>query len=88
MIRTKFKCMFKHIWIGGNLVKTITIRDEVYGKLSMTKREGESFSELLERLVEEADPSKTLMKLRGRVEFKNKKKILAEIRSRRAERRL
>lgn len=70
------------------MVKTITIRDEVYGKLSTVKREGESFSKLLERLVEGADPTKTLMKLRGCVEFENKKKILAEIRSLRAERRL
>ena len=70
------------------MVKTITIRDEVYGKLSKVKGEGESFSELLERLVEGADPTKTLMKLRGCVEFKNKKKILAEIGSLRAERRL
>ncbi|MDI6820009.1 MAG: antitoxin VapB family protein [Candidatus Hodarchaeaceae archaeon] len=70
------------------MVKTITIRDEVYGKLSTVKGKGESFSELLERLVEGMDPTKTLMKLRGCAEFKNKKKILAEIRSLRTERRL
>lgn len=70
------------------MVKTITIRDEVYGKLSKVKGEGESFSKLLDRLVEGVDPTKTLVKLRGCVEFKNKKKILAEIRSLRAERRL
>lgn len=70
------------------MVKTITIRDEVYGKLSTVKGENESFSELLDRLVEGADPIKTLMNLRGCVEFKNKEKILAEIRSLRDERRL
>lgn len=70
------------------MVKTITIRDEVYEKLSATKGEGESFSELLERLVEGTDPVKTLMKLRGCVEFKDKGKILAKIRASRAERRL
>ena len=71
------------------MVKTITIRDEVYGKLSVAKGEDESFSELLERLVEGADSIKTLRRLRGTVEFKSgeKEKLLAEIRARRAERR-
>ncbi len=70
------------------MVKTITIRDEVYEKLSGAKEENESFSELLERLVEGTDPTKTLMRLRGCVEFKNKEKILAKIRATRGERRL
>jgi predicted CopG family antitoxin len=71
------------------MVKTITIRDDVYKKLSAVKGENESFSELFERLVEETDPVKILKRLRGTVEFKNgeKKKLLAEIRARRAERR-
>lgn len=70
------------------MVKTLTIRDEVYEKLLARKGEGESFSELLGRLVEGTDPAKTLAKLRGCVEFKDKEKLLAEIRASRAERRL
>jgi len=72
------------------LVKTITIRDDVYRKLSAVKGRDESFSEFLERLVEGADSIKTLRRLRGIVEFKSgeKEELLAEIRARRAERRL
>jgi predicted CopG family antitoxin len=71
------------------LVKTITIRDEIYEKLSAVKGKDESFSELFERLVEGADPIKILRRLRGSIEFKpgEKEKLLAEIRARRAERR-
>jgi len=70
------------------LPKTITIRDEVYEKLLKVKREGESFSELFERLIEGMDPLETLKKLRGCVEFKDKEKMLSEIYARREERRL
>ena len=52
------------------------------------KREGESFSELFDRIAEDRDPLATLQELRGRVEFKDKKKMLAEIYAERAERRL
>ena len=38
-------------------MKTLTVRDEVYEKLSKLKREGESFSDLLERLLERRRPS-------------------------------
>lgn len=34
-------------------MKTLTIKDDVYTKLSKLKREGESFSDLLERLLEQ-----------------------------------
>ncbi len=67
--------------------KTITIRDEVYEKLLKVKREGESFSELFERLIEGMDPLETLKKLRGCVEFRDKGKMLSEIYARREERR-
>lgn len=70
------------------MVKTITIRDEVYRKLAAIKREGESFSEFFERLAESSNPIKTLVGLRGCVEFRDKEKILSEIRALRAERRL
>jgi len=77
--------MFKHTLNGGNLVKTITIRNDVYEKLAAVKGVDESFSELLERLVEGADPIKTLKKLRGIIGPEDKKAILAELRKRRAE---
>ncbi|MCD6503870.1 antitoxin VapB family protein [Candidatus Bathyarchaeota archaeon] len=70
------------------MVKTITIRDEVYRKLLAVKREGESFSDLLNRLVEDMDPVDTLLKLRGCVEFTDKERLLSEIYMLRAERRL
>jgi len=38
-------------------MKTIMIRDDVYVKLVKLKREGESFSDLLERLLERRRPS-------------------------------
>ncbi|MEW6592750.1 MAG: antitoxin VapB family protein [Candidatus Hadarchaeota archaeon] len=71
------------------MVKTITIRNDVYDKLSAVKGVDESFSELFERLVEGPDPIKTLKRLRGSIEFKpgEKEKLLAEVRARRAERR-
>ncbi|MGQ9721454.1 MAG: antitoxin VapB family protein [Candidatus Jordarchaeum sp.] len=67
------------------MTKTVTIRDDVYKKLLSIKREGESFSELFERLVEDASPTETLKKLRGCVEFDDKEKMLSEINARRAE---
>lgn len=70
------------------MVKTITIRDEVYKELLAVKGEDESFSELFQRLVEDAAPLETLKRLRGSVEFSNKRKMLSEIHAMRAERRL
>jgi len=70
------------------LTKTLSIRDEVYRKLLKVKREGESFSELFERLAEGVSPVETLKGLRGCVEFKDKEKMLSEIHAVRAERRL
>ena len=70
------------------LVKTITIRDEVYRKLLSVKRENESFSELLEKLIEGADSLETLKRLRGCVEFRDKDRMLSEFYASRAEHRL
>jgi predicted CopG family antitoxin len=70
------------------LVKTITIRDEVYRKLLSVKRENDSFSELLDKLVEGADSLETLKRLRGTVEFKDKEKMISEIYASRAEHRV
>ena len=69
------------------MTKTITIRDEVYRKLLTVKGENESFSKLFERLVESMSPLETLARLRGCVEFRDKEKMLSEIRTLRAERR-
>ena len=69
------------------MVKTITIREEVYRKLLTIKKKDESFSELFDRLAESKDPLETLSKLRASVEFKKKKEMLSEIYSSRAERR-
>jgi len=69
------------------LVKTITIREEVYRKLLTVKKKDESFSELFDRLAESKDPLETLSKLRASVEFRKKKEMLSEMYSSRAERR-
>ena len=65
--------------------KTITIRTEVYKDLVKVKKENESFSELFERLIKSATPIEILRKMRGSVEFKNKRKMLFEMYSKRAE---
>lgn len=69
------------------LVKTITIREEIYRKLLAVKKKDESFSELFDRLAENKDPLETLSKIRASVDFKKKKEMLSEIYSSRAERR-
>jgi len=69
------------------MTKTLTIRDEVYEKLRAIKREGESFSELFDRLAEGPNPLKTLRGLRGCVEFREKERMLEELSEARAERR-
>ena len=69
------------------MVKTITIREEVYRKLLTVKKKDESFSELFDRLAENKDPLETLSKLRASVEFRKKKDMLSEMYSSRAERR-
>ena len=65
--------------------KTITIKTEVYMDLIKVKKEQESFSELFERLIKSATPIEILRKMRGSVEFKNKKKMMSEIYSKRDE---
>ena len=75
------------------MVKTITIKDDVYKKLIAQKGKDESFSDLFERLVEENlhGGIDALKKLReSGIDFdKNvKEKILADIASKRSERRI
>jgi predicted CopG family antitoxin len=72
------------------MTKTLTISDAVYKKLVSVKGEDEGFSELLERLLKGQSPSEILKGLRGRIEFDRdeKRKLLAEIYSRRQENRV
>jgi predicted CopG family antitoxin len=53
------------------MVKTITIRDDVYRKLASMKRKDESFSELFQRLSEKQGSLAVLQRLRGSIEFKD-----------------
>lgn len=73
------------------MVKTITIKDDVYQKLKKQKRKKESFSDLFERLIDQ-NPYRgihILEKLRSSVEFKGKEKetIVTDIAKKRSERR-
>ena len=78
--------------MSNEMVKTITIKDDVYKKLIAQKGKDESFSDLFGRLVEENlhGGIDALKKLRGSIEFdKNvKEKILVDIASKRTERRI
>jgi len=53
------------------MVKTISIRDDVYRRLAALKRKEESFSELFERLVENRGSLELLQRLRGSVNFQS-----------------
>ena len=73
------------------MVKTITIKDNVYRKLRAQKRKNESFSDLFERLSEQNAHStiEALKKLRASIDFGKgeKQKILADINVKRSEHR-
>ncbi len=43
--------------LKGVFVKTVTLKEEAYYKLSSLKAKNESFSDLVERLYEQANPS-------------------------------
>ncbi len=52
------------------MVKTITIKDEVFNRLSLQKGKDESFSDLFERLLDnQVSGILALKELRGSVEF-------------------
>ena len=70
------------------MVKTLTIRDEVYRKLLAVKTKEESFSELLEKLAEGTKSIEVLTSLRARVEFREKEKMMSDLSTARAERRI
>ena len=59
--------------------KTITIKKSVYDELKASKKENESFSDLLDRLVKLQSKKNILESLRGSIEFENKQKLLKEI---------
>lgn len=68
------------------MTKTLTIRDDVYARLLSIKREDESFSDLIARLIEE-DESSLLDRLRGSIDLPEADEILREIYERRGTRR-
>jgi predicted CopG family antitoxin len=70
------------------LVKTLTIRDEVYRKLLAVKAKDQSFSELLEQLTEGTKSIEVLTSIRARVEFRDKERMMSELSTSRAERRI
>lgn len=69
------------------MVKTITIKTDVYKRLAKAKMPKESFSELFDRLLDASSPTIILSKMRGTVEWKDKTKMLEEISKKRATRR-
>ncbi len=67
--------------------KTITIKNSVYDELIGFKKENESFSELLDRLVKSQSKKEILLTLRGSMEFENRDEFLAGIKDKRLEKR-
>lgn len=67
------------------MVKTITIKETVYNDLVKLKGNDESFSDLFERLVKASNPIDVLVKIRGSVEFKNKRRLFSELYAKRSE---
>lgn len=65
--------------------KTLTIKDSVYKKLLLMKKENESFSDLFERLSD--TNIKALRKMRGCNTYENKEKMLRDIYEKRKEKR-
>jgi len=53
------------------MVKTLTIRDDVYKRLAALKGKDESFSELFERLAEHRGSLELLRRIRGSIEFES-----------------
>jgi predicted CopG family antitoxin len=63
----KHKHIIKRKRIVSTMTKILTIRDEVYRKLTAVKEENESFSDLFERLVDCQSPRELLKNLRGKI---------------------
>ncbi|MDG6901930.1 MAG: antitoxin VapB family protein [Nitrososphaerota archaeon] len=69
------------------MTKTLTIKDDVYEKLVAVKDPDESFSDLFVRLVEQGSSVEVLKRMRGKLTFADKRKLLSEISARREEKR-
>jgi predicted CopG family antitoxin len=67
--------------------KTITIKNSVYDELKGFKKENESFSEVLDRLIKSQSKKDLLESLRGSIEFEDKEKLLKDIKKKRWEKR-
>ena len=67
--------------------KTITIKKSVYDELLGFKKENESFSDLLDRLVKSQSKKDLLLSLRGSVEFEDKNGLLMHVEKKRLEKR-
>ena len=67
--------------------KTITIKKSVYNELKGFKKENESFSDLLDRLIKSQSNKDLIKSLRGSIEFEDKEKLLKEIENKRREKR-
>ena len=80
--------MCLNIFDRTSSVGALILRDEVYRKLLGVKGKDESFSELLERLAEGTRSLEVLSSLRGRVGFGDKQRMLSELSTARAERRV
>ncbi|AGO60775.1 antitoxin VapB family protein [Ferroplasma acidiphilum] len=63
--------------------KTITIKKSVYDKLIGFKKENESFSELLDRLIKSQSKYELLLSLRQSVELEGKEDLLKEVQNKR-----
>ena len=67
--------------------KTITIKKSVYNELKGFKKENESFSDLLDRLIKSQSNKDLIKSLRGSIELEDKEKLLKEIENKRWEKR-
>lgn len=65
--------------------KTITIKKSVYDELKRFKKENESFSDLLDRLVKSQSKKDLIRSLRGSIEFEDKNDLLADLKKKRWE---
>lgn len=59
--------------------KTITIKKSVYDELKRFKKENESFSDLLDRLVKSQSKKDLIRSLRGSIEFEDKNDLFADL---------
>ncbi|EQB71820.1 MAG: hypothetical protein AMDU1_APLC00017G0007 [Thermoplasmatales archaeon A-plasma] len=65
--------------------KTITIKKSVYDELKRFKKENESFSDLLDRLVKSQSKKDLIRSLRGSIEFEDKNDLFADLKKKRWE---